>query len=191
VSVSSALRKLRLRGTSQQYLEEFYRQINAEENDRGAAILAAITVDIMLTNTIIRRLPKGAPMYTQVFENQGPLGTFDGKIVIAQAFGIIGPNTRKNLDTIKHIRNTFAHAGIPITFSTPEIADACNSLVVPPNPRRFAEADLVLFTPRQRYTGICEATAVNLQIYATGCGYVRADRMRPDAMLLVTPAPLP
>ena len=191
MSVSSALRKLRLRGTSLEYLEEFYKQINAEENDRGAAILSAVTVETMLINTIVRRLPNGAAMYGQIFENQGPLATFDDKIVIAQALGIIGPETKNNLNTIKHIRNTFAHAGIPITFSTREIADACGALTVPPNPRRFSNEDLVLFTPRQRYTGICEATAVNLQIYAIGCGYVRIELVRPGAMIPMTPAPLP
>jgi hypothetical protein len=191
MSVSSALRKLRLRHISQQDLEEIYRQIDMEENDRGAAILSALTIEAGLTIAITRRLPNSQDVSNQLFENNGPLESLDGKILIAQAIGILGKLTRQNLDIVKHVRNTFAHGRMPILFSTKEIVDACNALTVPPNPQRFFERDLIIPTPRSRFTGICEVTTVALLIYASGCGPVRADLMRPDAMIPMTPEPLP
>jgi hypothetical protein len=190
MSISSALRKLRLQRSSLQYMEEFYRQIDAEQNHRGAAILAAVLVNDALESALCRRLPNPTNYFTRLFDNEGPLSTLDAKILMAQCFGIIGSLTQRNLETVKHVRNTFAHAGVPIDFSTKEIVDACNTLVLPPRPETFREY-LPFDTARQKYTSTCETTALSLMNYAAGCGKVRASLMRPDAMVPVTPAPLP
>jgi hypothetical protein len=98
-----------------------YQQIDAEKNDRGAAILTSTLVENWQNIRFAQQADK-------VFENNGPLSTFDAKILIADCLGMFGPDTRNNLNLIKEIRNTFAHARVPITFSSPEIQDACEAL---------------------------------------------------------------
>jgi Domain of unknown function (DUF4145) len=57
-----------------------------------------------------------------------PLGTFSAKIRMLQGLGIIGPRHRKVMDTIREIRNTFAHSMKPIDFNTSVVRDYCHTL---------------------------------------------------------------
>lgn len=63
-----------------------------------------------------------------VMRPDSPLATFSAKIRILQGLGIIGPRHRKIMDTIREIRNTFAHSMKPIDFETDVIRDFCNTL---------------------------------------------------------------
>jgi hypothetical protein len=54
----------------------------------------------------------------------GPLETFSQRITMGQVLQIYGPDTKYNLDLLRLLRNTFAHAHIPVTFETQEIAAA-------------------------------------------------------------------
>src|ERR1700674_3258431 len=101
MSISSALRKLRLQQPTQQHIEEIYRQIRIQKNDRGVAILAAILIDNALAYAIYRRM-LGRGNYGRLFENEGPISTFDARMLIADALGILGGTTSHNLSTIKH-----------------------------------------------------------------------------------------
>ena len=49
---------------------------------------------------------------------------------MAEAMRVFGPVTRHDLDTIRTIRNAFAHSHRPITFDFPPVADLCRSLTV-------------------------------------------------------------
>src|ERR1700733_9815244 len=46
---------------------------------------------------------------------------FSRKIASARALKIIGPITNENLTIIRHVRNAFAHAKLPIDFQTSQI----------------------------------------------------------------------
>src|SRR5262249_17154159 len=85
------------------------------------------------------------------------------KITIAAAFEIIGKITQENLRLIRHVRNAFAHAKIPITFNTPEVSAVCADLVRinifdPPQ-----EVDqLPDLTPRERLIKVVSEIMVRL-----------------------------
>ena len=194
MSISSDLRKLRLQRAGSDYLGEYYDQIDSEKNDRGAAILAATFLENSLEFAVSRRLPNAARLLSKIFENDGPLSSFDAKITIADALNIYGGVTSHNLNMIKHVRNTFAHASIPISFQTDEVSAACETLKLPSdNPQRYREA-LPFRTPREKYTTICEVTGVEFRNYAARCVNMRADLVatRCEGQFIpIAPAPLP
>jgi hypothetical protein len=191
MSIASDLRKLRMRRAGLQYLDDYYNQIDAEQNDRGAAILACTFVENALETAVSRRFPGVAKVFSRLFEDGGPLEAFDAKLLLAQALEIYGNLTASNMNVIKHVRNTFAHSSIPILFSATEVAAACNTLtLLSPNPQRYREA-LPFSSPREKFTTTCEVTGTALLNYAAGCVRVRADLVPSNRMIPVTPEPLP
>jgi hypothetical protein len=188
MSINSDLRALRMRSPTLGDVEEIHRQIVTEKNDRGTAILAATLVENAITYAISRQNSRFAYRARKLFENNGPISTLDAKILIADCFGMLGPNTRHNLDIIKHIRNTFAHARIPITFITSEIESACHALREPPtadmNGRKWD-------SPREKFGASCYAISKRLLDYASRCIRVPADILDPATMVPVTPPSLP
>jgi DNA-binding MltR family transcriptional regulator len=169
MSTFSALRKLRQQRASGQHWEDFYRQINADKNDRGAAILATTFLEAALENALSRSMANSAANFVEVFDNNGPLSSFDSKLLIAESLGFLGPTTKHNLTIIKHIRNTFAHAAVPIDFSTKEIVNACNVLVIPKLESWQVPSPYTFDTPRERFTSTCQRTGMELHDYASRC----------------------
>jgi hypothetical protein len=80
VSVSSALRKLRLRRLTPADIKNFYRRIDNEGSERGSAILAAALVDATLERVIRRRLPRSDKVFSALFDGEGMISTLDAKI---------------------------------------------------------------------------------------------------------------
>jgi hypothetical protein len=56
-SVNAKLRAIRSRFPAMADIDEINKQIDAEQNDRGAAILAATLIDNILRYVIIKRIP--------------------------------------------------------------------------------------------------------------------------------------
>jgi hypothetical protein len=111
------------------HYEDFQREANMERADRGAAILLALNVENALERTIVRSLnPPTARR--DLFGLQAPMGSFAHKIIMGHAIGVYGSETRTNLDIIRTIRNTFAHAKHPIRFGDDEMVVLVNFLVV-------------------------------------------------------------
>jgi hypothetical protein len=126
-----ALRKLSYAPTTEQHQGEFERQMEPGTGDRGACLLIVAQLENELEAAISSALPKmESDMRREMFGQDGPLATFSRKITMAVALRIIGPKTRDNFRIIRHVRNAFAHAKIPISFETDEVADACGELHV-------------------------------------------------------------
>jgi len=53
---------------------------------------------------------------------------FSAKIRIAHALGVYGPNTRDDIDTIRHIRNLFAHDRSHLTFHDEVVSGLCDQI---------------------------------------------------------------
>jgi len=194
MSIKSDLRKLRVRRAGADYLGEYYAQIDAERNDRGAAILAATFLENGLEFAVSRRLPGSARLHEALFENQCPASSLDAKILLANALEIIGPLTVSNLDIIKHVRNTFAHSSIPISFETAEVAAACNALNMPSVNPQWYRKSLKFEMPREKYSTICETTGAALLNYAASCVNTRSELIAaryPGEFFPVPPPPLP
>jgi hypothetical protein len=107
-----------------------------DEFDRGphriAAILAAAFVENALEYAISHRFSQISNRRPEEFETlfRYPqfLSSFVAKIEIGYAIGIYGQLVRDDLDTIRIIRNQFAHARILIDFGTTEVADEVQKL---------------------------------------------------------------
>lgn len=100
------------------------------DTPRAAAIVAAALLEDILRGAIINGMPRlpSKDDHDRLFLNYGPLSSFSAKTFVAFCFGVIGPNVRSDLDTIRAIRNAFAHNLHNISFETKEIADLCANL---------------------------------------------------------------
>jgi DNA-binding MltR family transcriptional regulator len=109
------------------------------QNDRGAAITAGAAVEHSLRLAIEARWSPSSPMSDTarkcIFGETGPLGTFAAKIKVAHALGFVDQQTADYLNTVRLIRNEFAHHMKPITFASEIILALCKNL---PNPDFFA-----------------------------------------------------
>jgi hypothetical protein len=71
-------------------------------------------------------------LHDRVFggDEGGAINGFAGKIILGYALGLYSEQVREDLQTIRHIRNGFAHSIGNVDFTTPEIAEACNFYIV-------------------------------------------------------------
>lgn len=95
----------------------------SNEPDLTVAVMGTALLETGLERLIVVQLQTNRKdLPGRLFENRGPLSDFNSKILVAEAFGIINSQIADELQIIRHIRNTFAHARMPVTFATPEIA---------------------------------------------------------------------
>ncbi len=98
-------------------------------SDAAAALLATAQADLALEEAICEHfLICAEDEKPRLFENSAPLSSFQPKIHLCYALGVFGPIVRSDLLTIAKIRNTFAHAKVPLSFSTDAIRAQCLSL---------------------------------------------------------------
>ena len=123
--------------------------------DRIAGLLAATDVEDALEGVIRAktvRLTKTEE--NELFGLSGPLGTHGIRIKYGYAFGFFGKKTRADLETIRLIRNAFAHSRQAIWFSTPEIKYGCKMLTAidrAPSSTRELYRDRSMDDPKPRF----------------------------------------
>lgn len=106
-------------------------------NDRSTAILGASMVEENLKRAILAKLrPLTNDEKDRLFGPSTPLGSLSAKIKIGYALSLYDRATQQDLDTIREIRNAFAHDLKPLTFATPEIKDLCGCLHLPKDASR-------------------------------------------------------
>jgi hypothetical protein len=128
VSNHEALRKLSRKFPAPPEIERIMNDLRGEK-DISVAIVASAIVESSLEQLIIQKLKtKKSALIGQIFKSGGPMADFHSKILIANAFQIITSNMAEELHSIKTIRNTFAHAKMPISFDHELIAREINSL---------------------------------------------------------------
>jgi DNA-binding MltR family transcriptional regulator len=97
------------------------------DGPRGAAVVAGALVDDILRDLLLSRMVALTNDETnRLFSGSAPLGSFATRIALGYALGIYGPRTRHDLQTLKDIRNAFAHANRVISFDTREVANLCS-----------------------------------------------------------------
>jgi hypothetical protein len=108
--------------------EEFTQVLNVLKTQTAPpialAILSATMVEQELEAHLRRRFPKiKDDEWFEILSDQGALGTFSRKIQLGFAFRIFDRVTCKNLDTIRRIRNAFAHSKKLLEFDHESIVD--------------------------------------------------------------------
>jgi hypothetical protein len=101
-----------------------------DETDRGVALIVAAWIDDALTDFVIGHLLRDEDAIEAMFGGIGPLGTFSSKIKLAYLTRMIGKSIYDNLETIRGIRNEFAHSRKDLKFSEPSINARCNNLML-------------------------------------------------------------
>jgi hypothetical protein len=108
------------------------------EGDRHTAVVGGAIIDDAMEVFLKSKLRKDATT-DALFKYPRPLATVNGKIEIAFAMGIIGPNHRDDLLCINDIRNFFAHRTLvpdakhklsKVTFDTQSPSDMTKNLIV-------------------------------------------------------------
>jgi DNA-binding MltR family transcriptional regulator len=91
-----------------------------DESDRGcvlvgAAILEQRLEDIFRQQFAINQIP--SKIQSDLFNSNGPLSTFSSKIKLAYSFGLIDKSVFQDLETIRKVRNEFAHTSEQVDFT--------------------------------------------------------------------------
>ena len=99
-------------------------------SDRASILVATALVEdgiyFMLKDQL--RPIENSDDESSVFGDRGIFGSFNNMIVGAYFLKLIGPQTRRDLDLMRRIRNLAAHDPNPALFSEPEIASRCREI---------------------------------------------------------------
>lgn len=99
-----------------------------KEADSSVAILASSFLDNCLEQCIREKLADD-DVKNKLFQGYGPLATFSAKIDIALLLGLIPIKIHKDLNTIRRIRNLFAHKPEPTSFDAGQMRDLASNLL--------------------------------------------------------------
>jgi hypothetical protein len=105
-----------------------------EESDRGAILILGAYIDEIL-GLLISASCASVALAAGILKHGQPAGTFDARLLIAQAFGLIHEEDVKGLRIIQKIRNKAAHfdrsgRGFDVLFDSPATADQVVELSV-------------------------------------------------------------
>jgi hypothetical protein len=94
-----------------------------EERGRGAVLVGVARVDAALERLLQAVLlppPAGADPF---FQPDRPLGSFGARITLAARLGLIEPPVEQALQTLRRVRNAFAHTTTTATLTDPGHAE--------------------------------------------------------------------
>ncbi|WP_157637640.1 hypothetical protein [Burkholderia ubonensis] len=105
----------------------------AGASDRAAAIVAAAFLDDILKELLTDFLvpAKNPADNKKLLSAQGPLGSFSARITMAHRLGLISDWERRAIDTIRDVRNDFAHVTEGVSFATQSIRDRVKNIEAP------------------------------------------------------------
>lgn len=110
-------------------ISKFRMTLNSE-TDRGCALMAAAYIDEKLGELIKSYLVDDPKIIKQVFDFNGPFGTFSSRIDSAYLLGLLPRNVYKDIHLLRKIRNDFAHVSSPLTFDDEPISSRCKELLL-------------------------------------------------------------
>jgi hypothetical protein len=163
VSPVQTLRKLSRRDSSPEHHAAYVEQLMSETNHRGTCIILCANVETALDAALQSML--FLDENSSLFDGDDQFSTFARKIALGYALRIFAAQTKDNLTTMRHLRNAFAHAKIPLTFDTPEVAAVCDQFTIMPvvAPSIVRQPpDKSTMTPRQLFEETASVLAHNL-----------------------------
>jgi len=118
------------------------------ESDRAVALIVSSWIDDALSEMIKGSLVQdNATVLNDTFQHTGPLGTFSSRIKLAYLIRRIGREVFENLETIRGIRNDFAHSREDLQFSDQSIKARCQNLFL----EDFKRNQIGEFKPRNAF----------------------------------------
>ena len=94
-----------------------------EERGRGAVLVGVARVDaalVRLLQAVLLPPPGSADTF---FQPDRPLGSFGARITLAARLGLIDPHVEQALQTLRRVRNAFAHSTATATLTDPSHSD--------------------------------------------------------------------
>ncbi|SIO60682.1 hypothetical protein SAMN05444166_6485 [Singulisphaera sp. GP187] len=98
------------------------------ESDRAVALIVTAWLDDALSEMIKSRLVKDKRVIDEVFRFDSALGTFSSRIKLAYLMRRFSKTVYDNLQTIRTIRNGFAHSRENLQFVNVTISSSCEKL---------------------------------------------------------------
>jgi DNA-binding MltR family transcriptional regulator len=128
-----------------------WRFMDSSLSDTEVAISAASVLDEYLKFSFLLKIGNALrkSQSDRIFKGTGPLSSFDARIRLASAIGVIDADMQHDVDIIREIRNDFAHAPSPRHFTDPDIKANCEKL------RLSALARKQPATAREKYIAGC------------------------------------
>jgi Mannitol repressor len=104
-------------------------------SDRAVGVIVGAIVDSMLSDALRREFrrdesPYSAKVRKEIFQSEGPLGTFGAKIGMSYLMGYFTPEAHTDLQNLKNIRNLFAHYAEHNTFKSQKIQALCSNFAL-------------------------------------------------------------
>jgi DNA-binding MltR family transcriptional regulator len=155
------------------------------ESDRGVVLVVAAFLDEQLEMLLTRHFIDDPKVAAELLSSgSGPLGTFSSRMKLAYCLDLIHPQQYKDLQTIRKLRNEFAHSHIRVSFESDRIRDLCANLGfmdLVPNLAAQADFSLVFDNPKTtRNQFIAHAVALfcglTLRIGMSAAGQIDAIR---------------
>jgi DNA-binding MltR family transcriptional regulator len=140
------------------------RNLLGKESDRGCALVAAAFLEDRLEVLLQCFLVENKTVLNRLFGTYGPLGTFSAKIDVAFSVGLINHQAHVDLDTIRKIRNEFAHHSSDLTFSDKQISGKCKQMILDV-PSEYISGKL---PPKRKFMRVCIAVAAMID-----CGMLK------------------
>lgn len=134
---------------------EFLPELN-KESDRGQALISCSYLDELLRQTLLAFFIEDDNSNRLVEGFNAPLGTFSTRLSAAFALGLISEREFKECNTLRRIRNRFAHH-VQASFDMQEIRDLCQNLTYAAQDYGTVTVDI-----RSRYSTAAIALILNL-----------------------------
>lgn len=98
------------------------RELTADLDERGMVLALAAFAEEALGDLLSAFMQPGEASSALLDGFNAPLGAFSSRIKAAAALGLLTPAQQENLDRLRRIRNAFAHAWEPVSFSDQRLA---------------------------------------------------------------------
>jgi hypothetical protein len=101
-----------------------------EGTDRSSALVGCALVDSSLVSALTTHfVSMDETQFEELFYSRNaPLQSFSARIQVGRAIGIYGPRVGSMLDSLRKVRNVFAHSIKPLKFDHPLIEKECAKL---------------------------------------------------------------
>jgi mannitol operon repressor len=100
------------------------------ETDRGVALVATSFLDKLLTDALAAFMLQNESNDRLLGGFNAPFGTLSTRITGCHALGLITDAEARQCDTLRKVRNEFAHQ-VEVSFKSDKVRDLCNNLLVP------------------------------------------------------------
>ena len=144
---------------------EFRREYE-NSDDRSCVLICAAYIDRCLEILISESLLHHEVLDRSLLTGMMPLGTFSARISLAFCLNLIPSIYHEDFNTIRKIRNIFAHELHGISFDTESVRSRCAALSVPEDYCRWLEVDFLDLSssdPKEPRTRFLFTFAVTVQ----------------------------